>query len=193
MNMLYLLDANVPITVNATYYPMKRLPQFWDWLAGKALAGHVKIPLQIFEEIAPANDDPLKGWIEVAKVRAAVVLDEVVDADLLRQVMDKGYAPDLDETDVEKMGRDPFLVAYAMMNGPRTVVTKEVSKPKKQHANRVFPMSATPWVRNVSTTLSSITGLIFELRSNETSARSRKSPVELHHSPVRAVFASTCP
>jgi len=37
------------------------------------------------------------------------------------------------------MGKDPFLVAYAMMFDSRTVVTKETSKPRKLRANRHLP------------------------------------------------------
>lgn len=38
------------------------------------------------------------------------------------------------------MGRDPFLLAYALTDpANRTIVTTEVSKPKKQRANRKIP------------------------------------------------------
>lgn len=30
--MLYLLDANVLIDANRDYYPISRVPEFWDWL-----------------------------------------------------------------------------------------------------------------------------------------------------------------
>ena len=54
--------------------------------------------------------------------------------------MDRGYAPDLTDEEVERVGRDPFLIAYAFRNpAQRTVVTTEVSKPKKQRANRHIP------------------------------------------------------
>jgi len=79
VNVLYLLDANVPIRANAEYYPIMRLPQFWDWLVREASAGHVKMPREIYEEITPAKDDPLKDWVEDENVRAAIELDEVID------------------------------------------------------------------------------------------------------------------
>lgn len=37
------------------------------------------------------------------------------------------------------IGRDPFLIAYASVSADRVVVTKEVSKPSKQGANRKIP------------------------------------------------------
>jgi len=30
--MLYLLDANVLIDANRDYYPIARIPEFWEWL-----------------------------------------------------------------------------------------------------------------------------------------------------------------
>lgn len=51
-----------------------------------------------------------------------------------------GYAPDLRDDEVEKIGRDPFLIAYALADpSNRTVVTTEVSKPSTQRANRKVP------------------------------------------------------
>ena len=37
------------------------------------------------------------------------------------------------------MGRDPFIVAYALMGPNRTVVTKEVPKPSKKRGDRKLP------------------------------------------------------
>ena len=31
--MQYLLDANVLITANSSYYEIDRIPHFWDWIA----------------------------------------------------------------------------------------------------------------------------------------------------------------
>ena len=41
--MLYLLDANVLIDANRDYYPLERVPEFWDWLLDRAARQHVKI------------------------------------------------------------------------------------------------------------------------------------------------------
>lgn len=52
----------------------------------------------------------------------------------------EGYAPNLMDEELEKLGRDPFLVAYALVNPTdRIVVTNEVSKPGKTRANRQLP------------------------------------------------------
>jgi len=41
---MYLLDANVLIRADADFYPLDRLPQFWDWLIEKGASGSVKMP-----------------------------------------------------------------------------------------------------------------------------------------------------
>ena len=45
--MLFLLDANVLIDANRDYYPIARVPEFWDWLVHNGSAGFVKIPIEV--------------------------------------------------------------------------------------------------------------------------------------------------
>jgi hypothetical protein len=68
------------------------------------------------------------------------LLDETVDVALLQQVVSTGYADDLTDDQVEELGRDPFLIAYALSDpSERCVVTTEVSKPKAQRQNQRIP------------------------------------------------------
>jgi hypothetical protein len=59
--LLHLLDSNVLITANKQYYPLARVPEFWDWLDHLASAGYLKVPLEMTEEIR-AGDDDLAAW-----------------------------------------------------------------------------------------------------------------------------------
>jgi hypothetical protein len=136
--LLYLLDANVLIRAHEDYYGIDQVPQFWNWLLTTAAAGAVKMPFEIHDEIA-ISTGPLKDWITQGKVKSALILDEETDQGLLNQVIEQGYAPDLNDSELEKIGRDPFLVAYGMMGADRVVVTKEVSRPSKTRANRKLP------------------------------------------------------
>ncbi len=134
--MLHLLDANVLITANRLYYPLERVPEFWDWLVHQAAAGNVKMPLEMIEEIS----DELAEWIADRDHRNALLLAEDADVALVQRVIDQGYAPDLDDKEVEIVGRDPFLIAAALHDPTsRSVVTVEVSKPGRQRANRHVP------------------------------------------------------
>ena len=136
--MLYLLDANVLIDANRDYYPISRIPEFWDWLVDRALKLLTKIPLEMYEEILKGNEDHLTRWVK--DNRAALLLDEDVDVGLVARVMDFGYASDLNDEEVQRVGRDPFLIAYALRDpAQRLVVTTEVSKPTKKRANRRIP------------------------------------------------------
>jgi hypothetical protein len=135
--LLYLLDANVLIRAHEDYYGLEQVPQFWQWLLGVADAGQVRMPFEVHDEIAVANG-PLPDWICDAAVKKSLILDEEVDPDLFDRVM-RCYGANLSDSDLEKIGGDPFLVAYALVSPDRVVVTKEVSKPSKQGANRKIP------------------------------------------------------
>ncbi len=142
--MLYLIDANVLITAHNLYYPVNSVPEFWDWLAFRADAGDIKMPLETFEEVKDGGTDEerdlLFGWISDDAHRSALVLAEEVDLALVARIVDEGYAPDLTDQEVEQIGRDPFLIAYGMAApAERCIVTTEVSNPRKQRQNRKIP------------------------------------------------------
>ena len=137
--MLYLLDANVLIDANRDYYPIGRVPEFWHWLRYKGERAQVKVCLEVYEELRAGNDE-LSEWSKAPEVEAALLLDEEAAPTSVSRVVDDGYAADLTDDEVEKLGRDPFLVAYAIADpGARYVVTTERSKPTKQRANRHLP------------------------------------------------------
>ena len=54
-DLICLLDANVLITAHRDYYPVTRVPEFWDWLLHHAEAGRVKMPLEILDEESAEN------------------------------------------------------------------------------------------------------------------------------------------
>lgn len=135
---MYLLDANVLIRAHEDYYPLDRIPQFWDWLLAEADIGKVKMPFEIYDEIASGRGE-LREWITKASVRNAIVLGEEVDQAIFNNVVDTAYAADLTEEELEEIGRDPFLVTYGMMGSTRTIVTKEVSRPSKRRGRRKVP------------------------------------------------------
>lgn len=136
-SLLYLLDTNVFIDANRDYYPIGRVPEFWEWLLYQAARGRTKVPLEIYEELT-GGTDALARWVK--DHRRPLLLQEPVREDLVAEVTTRGYATDLDDEEVEKMGRDPFLIAYAYAERDRRcVVTNEVSRPKRVRANRHVP------------------------------------------------------
>ncbi len=141
--MLYLLDANVLIAANRDYYPIERVPEFWEWLSDLGQSGLAKIPQEIFEEIIlpppdPRRPDILVDWLKLHK--DSLVLGEMVATTLITTVVEEGYAPDLTEEEITKVGRDPFLIAYALADHSlRCIVTTEHSKPSRVRANRHIP------------------------------------------------------
>lgn len=136
--MLYLLDADTLITGDRKAYPLRRFPVFWEWLRHQGERGCVKIPLEQFEEVTSGRGH-IVDWLCTEECRAALILDEDIDPGLIADTTLNGYG-ELDENGVELVGRDPFLIAYARVEGgERTVVTFEVSKPGKRGPNRKVP------------------------------------------------------
>ncbi|MCI4568525.1 DUF4411 family protein [Lysobacter sp. CFH 32150] len=142
--MIYLLDASVLITAHTTYYPIDRVPEFWDWLQHQARLGKIKVPQEIFEEIKDGPEeegrDLLFDWITSEEVKNDLLLAEEADPVLVAQVVNDGYANNLSDSEIEQIGRDPFLISYALSDRHnRCVVTTEVSKPSKQRQNKHIP------------------------------------------------------
>lgn len=127
--MLYLLDASVMIRAHEDYYPIDRISQFWAWLAGLGANGTVKVPYEIYQEIA-VSTGPLHDWLTDTAISEAMLLDMTTAPNHLNQVLTGGYAPDLNDSEIEEIGQDPFLIAYALAHpAETTIVTKEVSAP----------------------------------------------------------------
>lgn len=135
---IYLLDANVLIDANRDYYPLSRVPEFWAWLIHQGAERRVAVPIEIYEEIKDGDDD-LAKWIKKPSVRTPLVMRAAIDPAIVADVTERGYAPDLTDVEVVKVGRDPFLIARALEDEGRCVVTTEVSKPSKERANRHIP------------------------------------------------------
>jgi hypothetical protein len=140
--MLFLLDANVLIDANRDYYPLDGVPEFWEWLIYQGEQGSVKIPIEIYEEITDGKKDELASWMKRLEVRDALLLDQEADINLVQEVVRKGYSENLSDTELQQLGRDPFLISYALfpeLNGSVCVVTTEISKPSKKRANKHVP------------------------------------------------------
>ena len=125
------------------YYPIGRVPQFWDWLVAMGERGLAKIPQEIFDEVVnplppPDRRDAVVGWLK--EHQGSLLLQEAARKDLVSRVTEQGYADDLTEEEIEKVGRDPFLIAYALADiQERCVVTNERSRSTQRRANRHVP------------------------------------------------------
>lgn len=143
--MLYLLDANTLIDAKRDYYPLDRVPEFWKWLVYHGEQGSLKIPVEVYEEFSDTKDqnghkDELATWAEQPEVRDALLFEEEAEQDLVARIIYEGYVANPTDDQIVKIGRDPFLISYALKDlDNRCIVTTEVSKPSKQGANRKIP------------------------------------------------------
>jgi hypothetical protein len=136
--MIYLLDADSLIRPSNTFYRLNRVPQFWDWLVYQGTLSNVTLPLEQYEEIVTGNGN-LVEWLKEQESKDALLLEEEADPTLIAEVVLEGYG-DLDETEIEKLGRDPFLISYGLAaKSDRCVVTFENSAPSRKRANRKIP------------------------------------------------------
>ena len=138
---MYLLDANVLIRADADFYALNRIPQFWDWLIDQGARGNAKLPAEIHDEIANGSD-ALAAWVKDKDVKEALLLDETPDPQLVRRCLRDGYQshdPRFTDRELQKIGRDAFLVAYGIADAGRVIVTREVSKRTKRLGSSKLP------------------------------------------------------
>ncbi len=137
--MLYLLDANVLISAANGLYQLDRVPQFWGWLEEMGRQRRVAVPREIWEEFKDGKDD-LASWARTAVVKEFLLLKEAADPLVVQEVVSRGYAPDLTDSEIGELGRDPFLIAYALWaRDTRVVVTGEISRPGLRRGRRKVP------------------------------------------------------
>ena len=143
--MLYLLDANTLIDAKRDFYPLDKVPEFWEWLEHHGKEGTIKIPHEIYDEFADTKKkdgtrDELAEWAGNDNVKEALLFEEEADTDLVSRITYGGYLPNPSDEDILKFGNDPFLISYALADPTnRCVVTGEASKPRARGANRRVP------------------------------------------------------
>jgi hypothetical protein len=94
------------------------------------------MPKLIFHEVTPPLG-PLADWIKQEDVKVGLILQEEPIG--MGFVLGKGYAPDLNDVEIEEIGKDPFLIAATLAAPDRVVVTKELSRPSRTRARRMAP------------------------------------------------------
>lgn len=142
---LYLLDANTLIDAKRDYYPISVVPEFWEWLIYQGQQCRIKIPVEIYEEFSDTKDkegemDELAIWAAKDVVKEALRFEEQAEPDLVARITYGGYIANPTDDELRNIGRDPFLISYALRDiENRCIVTTEASKPKRVGANRHIP------------------------------------------------------
>lgn len=137
--MIYLLDASALITGERDAYRLHRFRVFWEWLEHKGIEGIVKIPPEQYGEII-AGRGSLVDWLKDPLRRDALLLNETAEVENVRRVVYEGYAPDLNADELSQVDGDAFLISHALTApADRTIVTFEVSGPRKTRANKKVP------------------------------------------------------
>lgn len=147
---MYLLDANILISAANTFYKFSRVPEYWDWLKHHGEQGNVKLPQEIYDEITVGRDQ-LSDWMKEKACKEALCIKQTSNPRTVQHVLDNGYGTNLNEVELEYIGKDPFLVACAFSRPDRCVVTAEVlSQAKKRHMRKVPDVCDSLGVRWIS-------------------------------------------
>lgn len=132
--MLFLLDANVLITAHDEYYPIDRIPQFWEWIIDNAKQDRIKIPFEMLAEVKAGqpnrkrrlDHDELIRWLGIDDHEKVLLYNASARRVLVNRVFSDGYEiahPSVD--DLKKIRKDPLLIAYALADPKISVVTLE--------------------------------------------------------------------
>lgn len=141
---MFLVDANVLITAQNTYYSTAMVPQFWDWVLHHARADRLKVPAEMISELVAGNPPPgrhpLVDWVRAEDNRAMLTLPGDSVPAMVADVTERCYAPLLREHEIAQIGMDPFIVAHALQDrAERCVVTNEVSARAQVRGKRKMP------------------------------------------------------
>lgn len=138
--MLYLLDANVLINAHDNYYPIDRIPQFWEWLIENAMQNRIKIPFEMLAEVkaGPPNrevdldEDELVRWLRRNEHEQTLLYRANADAESVNKVFAEGYElPNPSTDELRKIRQDPLLIAYALAIPDICIVTLESKQENK--------------------------------------------------------------
>lgn len=132
--MIYILDTSFFVDSHKLHFPLNANPDFWNLIQDLANRGIVTIPKKVYEELTSYTDE-LVDWVKANKSCLVDVDDKAFEK--LHIVMGTGYGI-IDENLLEKLGADPYVIAYALaVKG--SVVTSEKIANKTNPANKKIP------------------------------------------------------
>lgn len=124
--MAYLLDANVFIEAQNTYYSFDVCPAFWEWLTAANAAGLLYSIEAVYDELRK-QEDALAQWA-AQRGPAFFLPPDDAHQNALATVAQWATGQQYRPAAVHKFlgGADYYLVAYALAHG-HVVVTREAS------------------------------------------------------------------
>jgi Domain of unknown function (DUF4411) len=116
----YCIDTSSIIDAGERYYPPDVFPAFWERLDGLVVAGRLKAPDTLIDELKKKGDE-WRDWIYQRQARMIVPIDDAILAAMPR-VMAVYIRQDVDIT---RVTGDPFFNATSVVHG-LTPITSEV-------------------------------------------------------------------
>ncbi|BEM41764.1 DUF4411 family protein [Serratia marcescens] len=127
--MTYIIDSNIFIEAQNTYYCLDVCPGFWDFLGQRFESGELVSIRNVYDEIAH-KDDAIFDWLKARKPYFGAVSDEATQrnfADIANYVQVEYSARKTNNPNINSFlsVADPWLIAKAMSTSA-TLVTHEV-------------------------------------------------------------------
>ena len=134
--MRFFFDTNILFTSRNLDFPMATNQEFWNWLVSLGEDGTVKIPEEVYKEITYGDDD-ISRWAKDNKDAFWVSSLEAVHS--IQTVLNT-YKRNMDETTIERLKADPWVIAHAhSMPQAATVVTYEKPRNRDNPLKKKIP------------------------------------------------------
>lgn len=117
---VYCIDTSTIIDAGERYYPIDVFPGFWERLDGLIVAGRLKAPETLIDELQ-GKDDDWREW--VYERREAMIWDIEPDIQHAMSAVMPVYAANTKNLDSVK--GDPFFVAAAMARGASLITSEQ--------------------------------------------------------------------
>ena len=133
--MTYYFDTNILVTAARHDFPLASSQTFWEWLVKLGASGEIRIPEMVYREIGK-GDDELAVWVKQHKNVLFAPTEESLPS--LELVLN-AYENPIQETTLERIKADPYVVAHAHANAS-TVVSYENPKNATVGHNKKIPI-----------------------------------------------------
>ena len=134
---MYLIDTNILIQSQNTYYGIDICPGFWDWITIAHGQGTLSSIREVFDEFTPDNEDCI-AWRDENHEIFKTDHDEKDLAEAYRAITDWAEGQSFTQPAKDDFyGKTDFLLIAHCLAGKHTMVTFEISNPASKKSIKI--------------------------------------------------------
>ena len=159
---MFIIDSNILIEAKRVHFPLAPKHPFWDWLVELGERGEIKIPEAVYKELEVGKDE-LSEWLENHK--SLFFIPERDAYSELPPVLESYialYDSEIDETELEVLKADPWVIAHAKALGGR-VLSNE--RPKGKALKSIKEVKIPSVCKNFDIECVSLTQFFLEMKT----------------------------